>query len=83
MTEQRKVGLFDLDGSLVDRAGTYARWAAEFFGKPCVPLGWLLETAPAYSSRRIVFFDLLQKTLGRARLTRGVARPAPGAACRS
>ncbi|MFC5144633.1 HAD family hydrolase [Streptomyces aureoversilis] len=57
-----QVGLFDLDDSLVDRAGTYRRWAAEFSRKHGVPLGWLLETDPAYSSRRVAFFELVKGT---------------------
>ncbi|MEU3876631.1 MULTISPECIES: HAD family hydrolase [Streptomyces] len=57
-----KVGLFDLDDSLVDRAGTYARWASEFSREHRVPLGWLLETDPAYSSRRLAFFQLVKDT---------------------
>lgn len=62
MNEQTKVGLFDLDDSLVDRAGTYARWAAEFSEEHGVPLAWLLETEPADFSRRMAFFELLKKT---------------------
>ncbi|MFQ6199226.1 HAD family hydrolase [Streptomyces sp. NPDC000405] len=62
MTDVTKVGLFGIDCSLVDRAGTYARWAAEFSGEHGVPLGWLRETDPAYSSRRVAFFELLKDT---------------------
>ncbi|MBO0651275.1 HAD family hydrolase [Streptomyces triculaminicus] len=62
MTDQTRVGLFDLDDNLVDRAGTYARWAAEFSAEHDVPLGWLLRTDPAYSSRRIAFFELVKTT---------------------
>lgn len=64
MTDQTKVGLFVLDDSLVNRAGTCARWAAEFSAEHDVPLDWLLETDPAYSSRRTAFFELLKDTFG-------------------
>ncbi|MCC3773340.1 HAD family hydrolase [Streptomyces sp. UNOB3_S3] len=62
MTDVTKVGLFDLDDSLVDRAGTYARWATEFSRERGVPLGWPLETDPMYSSRRVAFFELMKDT---------------------
>ncbi|MFC4516388.1 HAD family hydrolase [Streptomyces ehimensis] len=62
MTDVTKVSLFDLDDSLVDRAGTCARRAAEFPGEHGVPLSWLRETDPAYSSRRLAFFQLVKDT---------------------
>ncbi|WP_160330252.1 HAD family hydrolase [Streptomyces roseifaciens] len=62
MADGTKVGLFDLDDSLVDRAGTYARWAAEFSREHGVPLDWLLETDLTYSSRRLAFFQLVKDT---------------------
>ncbi|MER5780208.1 HAD family hydrolase [Streptomyces mobaraensis] len=62
MTEP--VGLFDLDDTLIRRQAAYERWAAEFSDKHRVPLEWLLETDPAYSSRRAEFFTLVKATFG-------------------
>lgn len=59
------VGLFDLDDTLVRRRETFGRWAAEFADDHGVPLEWLLlKTDPAYSSRRVEFFELAKAAFG-------------------
>ncbi|GAA2720474.1 MULTISPECIES: HAD family hydrolase [Streptomyces] len=56
------VGLFDLDDTLIRRDEAFERWAAEFASAHRVPLEWLLKTDPAYSSRRMEFFELVKAT---------------------
>ncbi|MEV5238501.1 HAD family hydrolase [Streptomyces cinnamoneus] len=58
------VGLFDLDDTLIQRRTTFERWAAEFSTEHQVPLEWLLKTDPAYSSRRVEFFELVKASFG-------------------
>ncbi|MGK5543422.1 HAD family hydrolase [Streptomyces sp. URMC 127] len=58
------VGLFDLDDTLIRRRATFERWATEFSTEHQVPLEWLLKTDPAYSSRRVEFFELVKATFG-------------------
>ncbi|MFQ6198657.1 HAD family hydrolase [Streptomyces sp. NPDC000405] len=58
------VALFDLDDTLIPRRALFERWAAEFADEHQVPLGWLLETDPAYSSRRAEFFELVKDRFG-------------------
>ncbi|GAA2710273.1 MULTISPECIES: HAD family hydrolase [Streptomyces] len=58
------VGLSDLDDTLIRRGEAFERWAAEFAAAHRVPLEWLLRTDPAYSSRRVEFFELVKATFG-------------------